>query len=207
MHTFTAPLSPLPLCFFKKAGLQKTADRTKQGITRQDKSNHIEAGQGNLIEVKETQKQPKITRCKIYPLPLLGVSQEQETNHHHIGPEDLFQTHVGTEFSTSVSVSKCEPCLVDSVDHVLLVSSIFSDCYNLPSLPLWYSPICLWGEDLTKTSNLEFHHIWTGSAILYLLQSGARGSLCDHGWTRDWSMNIAEYDQESFYWYWFFCHF
>lgn len=97
--------------------------------------------------------------------PLLDVSQEQETNHHNIGTEDLFHTHVGTEFSTSASVSPGELCSVDSVEHVLLVPSIFSDCYNLPSLPLWYSLICLWGENLMEASNLEFHRMWTDCGI------------------------------------------
>lgn len=43
------------------------------------------------------------------------------------------QTHAGPVLATSVSDSPYSPCLVDSVGHILLVSFIPSDSYNLSS--------------------------------------------------------------------------
>ena len=45
--------------------------------------------------------------------------------------EDLVQTHVGPMLATPVSVSPCEPCLVDAVSHVLQMFLILCDSYNL----------------------------------------------------------------------------
>ena len=59
--------------------------------------------------------------------------QEHQVNSHNMHTEDLMQTHAGPVIATLVSVSSCEPCLVDSVGHVLLVSSIPPDSYTLLS--------------------------------------------------------------------------
>lgn len=47
--------------------------------------------------------------------------------------EDLMQANAGFIIATAVSVSPCEPCLVDSVGHVLLVSLIPLTPTILPS--------------------------------------------------------------------------
>lgn len=53
-------------------------------------------------------------------------------HNHNIVAEDTSQTHTGPLIVSSVSVSPWDPCLVDSVDCVILVP--FSDSYN-PSSP------------------------------------------------------------------------
>lgn len=86
---------------------------TKQGTIRQGKSPHIKDGQDNPIEGKEFQKQPK--EPEIHLLPLLEVLQNHQANSCNMYTEDLVQTLVGSVFATAVSVSPCEPCLVDTV--------------------------------------------------------------------------------------------
>lgn len=59
---------------------------------------------------------------QITPIPTLGVTE----NHHakdNIFVEDLIKNHVTSVIASSVSVSQYEPCLLDSVACVLLVSS------------------------------------------------------------------------------------
>lgn len=58
------------------------------------------------------------------------------------------QSHVDPILAVSVSVSPCEPCLVDFVGHVLLVSSIHSDSYSFS--------FCSEERDSMETSNLDF---------------------------------------------------
>lgn len=48
---------------------------------------------------------------------------------HNTYTENLMQTHAGSLLSASVSMSLCEHCFVDSVDHILWVSSILFDPY------------------------------------------------------------------------------
>ena len=55
-------------------------------------------------------------------LLLLGISQTPKLNNHDMYAEDVEQTHAGSVFAALVSVNLCEPCLVDSVGRVLLVS-------------------------------------------------------------------------------------
>ena len=64
------------------------------------------------------------------------------------------QTHGSPVFATSVSVSSVDPCLDDSVGHVLLVSSILSDSYNLSSASSAEYPD-LRGRKLMETSSLD----------------------------------------------------
>lgn len=86
------------------------------------KSPHIKTGQGNPLGGKEPQEESK--ESKLYPLPLLGVSRE--ANSHSTCTKNLVQTHAGPWLAISTSVNPREPCLVDVVDHVLLVPSISS---------------------------------------------------------------------------------
>ena len=59
----------------------------------------------------------------------------------------------GPLLATSVSVSLYELCLIDSVGHVLLVSSISSDSYIFPPIPR--GSLCSKEKDLIETSNLD----------------------------------------------------
>lgn len=72
-------------------------------------------------------------------------------------------------FSTTVSERPCEPCLVESVDRVLLASSISSDSYKaFPEL---------WGEGHNeKKKSISLHNDWMLVSVpplsQYILQSG-----------------------------------
>ena len=46
--------------------------------------------------------------------------------------------------------------------------------------------------------------ILSGFGSVCLFPSAAEGNFSDDGWIRRWFMNIEEYNQESFYWYFFF---
>lgn len=73
----------------------------------------------------------------------------------------------------------CEPFLVDSVRHVLLVSFITSEpyCLSSPSSGVFL----IWFDgDL----HLDSPHIISGCESLHLLVSSARGSLFDDDWMR-----------------------
>lgn len=56
--------------------------------------------------------------------------------------EDLIQTHAGSVFATSVSLSPHKPCLIDSVCHVLMVSSTPLAYTILPPPLPGGSPVC-----------------------------------------------------------------
>lgn len=99
---------------------------------------HIQAGQDNP-EGKEHQGQARVGDR---PPPLLGVPQNHQANSHDIHTEDLVQIHAYTMLAASVSVRPCEPCLVDSMDHVFLVSPIpSSSCHLSSSSSLEYTDL------------------------------------------------------------------
>ena len=56
--------------------------------------------------------------------PLFESHKNSKLYNHNMYAEDLAQTHTGSMSVASVSVSPYEPRLVDSVDHVIMVSSI-----------------------------------------------------------------------------------
>lgn len=68
---------------------------------------------------------------------LTVMSPTKTPNSHNKYTEDLMQTLASPLFAASVSVKPHEPCLVDSVGYVLLVSSIPPDSYSItsPSFP------------------------------------------------------------------------
>ena len=68
--------------------------------------------------------------------------------------KNLVQTTAPPVFAASVSVSPYEPCLVDSVGHVLLVAPITSDSYNLSS-PFFAIPLV---EDRWRDLCLSFYY-------------------------------------------------
>lgn len=63
--------------------------------------------------------------------------------HINVYTEDLVLTHTGSLFVTPNSVSASEPCLVDSVDHVLPVSLTPLATTIFALLPLWFSDLCI----------------------------------------------------------------
>jgi hypothetical protein len=65
----------------------------------------------------------KKKESEIHMLPPIGFSQK--TPSYNIYAEDLMQGHTGTLLATSVSVSPYEPCLVDSLGHVLGIFYLF----------------------------------------------------------------------------------
>lgn len=64
------------------------------------------------------------------------------------------KTHAGSMHAVLVSVSPGEPCLVDSVGQVLLVSSIIPEC-NLQSLFPLLSGFPQSPRDQMESSNLD----------------------------------------------------
>lgn len=91
---------------------------------------------------KATQQEEKglkyAKESETHQLPLLWVSQKYQTNNNNTyTEEDLVQTHEAPVLATPVSVSPCEPYLVDLVGHVLPVSFILSlSSMGLPNLQL-----------------------------------------------------------------------
>lgn len=80
---------------------------------------------------KESKKLAK--ELEAHPLPLLGALQKHQANSRGIYTEDLLQTQADPVLAASFSASPFEPCLIDSVGYVLLVSPIPSDSYGLSS--------------------------------------------------------------------------
>lgn len=66
------------------------------------------------------------------------------------------QTHAGSVLGPPVSVSPCELCLVDSVGHVLLVSSIHSGPSVFSPPPLLWRSLISEGTGPIETTNLNF---------------------------------------------------
>lgn len=84
----------------------------------------------------------------------MGVPQKDAKLTDTTYTEDLVQTLVGPMLATSFFVSPCDPCLVESVGRVLLVSSTHSDSHNISALSS-VGFLKLWGKDLRETSNLD----------------------------------------------------
>lgn len=98
-----------------------------------------------------------------------------QPNSHVIYEEDLLQTCAGSVFAISVSVSLYDPRLVDSVCHVLLVSTS-SDSYSVP----FHSSIGFrWvGPKRDLKFRLSLHNVWLWVSIAIPICSG--GSLSDY---------------------------
>lgn len=79
--------------------------------------------------------------------------------------------------------STYEPCLVDSLGHALLVSSISSDSCNLFCSTLQRESLNSKGTDPMAPSNLDSHHMMSACGSLHHLPSAAGGSLPDD-WPR-----------------------
>ena len=88
----------------------------KQYTVRAGTVRHIKTGQGNSVGGRGSQAQAKESETP--PFPLFGIPQE----HHKLYAEDLVLTHTGPVLVVSVSVSSHEPCLLDSLGCVVLVS-------------------------------------------------------------------------------------
>lgn len=80
--------------------------------------------------VKGYQEQAKKTSATL-PLPLLGVPQNYQANNYNIYAEDLVHTCEGSVVASLVPVKSYDPSLVDSLDCVLMGSSILSGLFSL----------------------------------------------------------------------------
>jgi hypothetical protein len=92
-----------------------------------------------MFSIKSVQGNPGgeiVTRVgkTVQNTPVLTVrsSIKHQANSLNLYAEDLVNTHAGSMIAVFINLSGYEPCLVDSVDHILLVSSILSDSYSLP---------------------------------------------------------------------------
>lgn len=113
----------------KRTGHQETItkqDKTK--YNRQVKTTHIQAVLCNSIGGKESQEQAE--ELEIQPPPLVK-SQENTKLTAITYMQSICCAHECSVFAASVSVSPCEPCLVFSMGHILLVSFITSYSYKL----------------------------------------------------------------------------
>ena len=70
-------------------------------------------------------------------LPVLAHINVKAYKMHHdcwVGGVNLVQTTAGLFLAASISASPCEPCLIDSLGHVLLLRTIPSDSFDLSFL-------------------------------------------------------------------------
>jgi len=70
----------------------------------------IMAGHGNPAGGKGSQQQERVRDS--FTLTVVCPKEQQATN-HKLYAEDLAQTHLWSMFVTAISVSPCEPCLID----------------------------------------------------------------------------------------------
>lgn len=82
---------------------------------------HIKAGRGKPGREKGPMSRQESEET---PLPLLGVPEEPQTNTHSIYAKDWAQTYALWVMNSSISVRPNEPYIVNTVDHVLLVTSV-----------------------------------------------------------------------------------
>ena len=143
---FPSPLDPLPLHFpSEKSRPPRDNNQTRPDQTRPDQT---KPNQARPDQTKPKQNKMQIDKVKALLLRLDKASQqeakspqsrqksqrhtsfhcqESQANSHNIYAKNL----AGPVLATSVSMSSCEPYLVDSVSYVLL---LFSDSYHLFSL-------------------------------------------------------------------------
>lgn len=135
-HPSCLPASPLPqilspsICNSEKSRHPRENCLSGQNSEKMQKFSHQyrtkQPSRGN-----ESQEKAKDSEEHLLPL------KECITNTH-----SQFADHSHTEpiLCSSVPVRPCEHCLADSVDHVILVSSIPSHSYNLSSPSFMGSP-------------------------------------------------------------------
>ena len=158
---------------------------TGQDIVRQGKGFYIKAVYKATQWEEESQEQEK------HPPPLLGCRQNNQANSHNIG------YRLGTDLCracASLSGRHYAPCWVDSVDHVLLVTSIPFDPYNHSSP---YSTVLpeLLGEQPNGYLWVRLSLcIMSGYGSLNWFPFAARRNLSENNWTRHQSMSMAEYN-------------
>ena len=109
--------------------------------------------------------------------------KSNQANSHNIYTGKLVLIHADPVLATLVSVSSCEPCLIDLVGHVL-VFFIPSEPYNCSS-PF----LVRFLDHRGKRPNENIHFrlclcMLYGCGSLNLFSFAARGSLCDNNWTR-----------------------
>lgn len=101
---------------------------------------------------------------------------------------------------TLVTMSPYGPCLVDSVSHALLVSSVPFDSDNILP-PLLSSK----GRNPVESSSLDsLSTLCLAVHVCTCSPPAARGRLSNDNWTRDHPSNTAEYHEESLHFVDFF---
>lgn len=87
--------------------------RKKESLQVRITNLHIECRQSNSVEKKCSKRRQKAETAL---LPLL-VPQKHQAKSYYICADDMMQALAGLLLATSVSVSLCKVCLIDSVDH------------------------------------------------------------------------------------------
>lgn len=72
-------------------------------------------------------------RVRNMPTLTIRSPTKHQANRHQIYEENLVQINAGpmVDFFLFKSVSPSEPCLLDSIGHVFLISSLLFDSYNI----------------------------------------------------------------------------
>lgn len=140
LHSSKFPPSPLSFLstptHFSRGVEGQASKRLPPRITQQDtiiqgKSPHIDSGQHHLIQSKK-ETEEWANKSEIQQLYLLGIS----LNDQAISQDSL----AGPVFATSLLVKPCEPCLLDTMGHMLLVSCMPLTSTVFPFLLLWSFP-------------------------------------------------------------------
>lgn len=127
---------------------EQAANQTRHNKVRQKPSYQSRTRVGKDKD-KGRLSQEQTKDFKTHLLLLLRVPQNHQANSH-------YTCAAASEFAASVSPSPYEPWLVDSVDNVLLMSSIPSYSYNISfPFPAGFHEIRGRGRNLIETSNLE----------------------------------------------------
>lgn len=106
--------------------LEQTFKRQQSIMIKQDTIRQCKSPPINPLGGKESQDQPKIS-----PAPTIRIPTKHQANNYNIYTEDLVQIHACLMLAASVCVKPYNFCLIESVGHVFLMSSIPSDSWNL----------------------------------------------------------------------------
>ena len=134
LHYFQLlPTSPLPGIHPSLHLPSEKCRPPSELATKQDKTNYNQTR--HQPSYQSWMRQPNRRKSPIsrqrQPTPTVKNLTKHQANSHNIYTESLAQIHAHPMLAASVSVCPYVPCLVDLVSHALLVSSIFSDSYNL----------------------------------------------------------------------------
>lgn len=92
--------------------------------TRHYKTGNKPLYQSWMRQPDRNKRVPSSYKVRELPLSLLGFPQNTKIYNHQGHAQDLAHIHKGSMFVPSASVTLYEPCLIESVNLVLSVSSI-----------------------------------------------------------------------------------